>query len=481
MIVSAMIVSAVVGAGVSMAAAIAQATSLAPQLALPTASSGADPTHHAISERRLPRLENALKDPNFEPLDPGSRIPLDPVTRQPAPEILTSIMDQLKEAKRILIVSHTVPPADGDTVGCALSLQRALLAMGKREAEVDVVADCDVPGFSRTIDRYNDLRAYDDVKDKDYDLAIVVDVGEAARIGRSADLIKKVPCVIDIDHHNDQPSRASLGLDASKPLTTWWDPNSPAAALLVASLVTHLDRVADHPFSPAQWTDIAEAALAGTLTDTGHFSYDGIELNALLQFKGLLLTHYAKGYDGLKALLKYSLPPVAVDLLKPEPKIGEGVSDAQRQKLAVTLGRMLGAHEQVKVEAAPGASLALVQLPDMARQLALQAAKMVEPKTNASDIREYVKGGLTPLKNDHAIAVLLTEDRGEVVCEIRSSAQGAAFAMARELGRNGGGHPNAAGTSFSCSLAEAAQKVRDWVAVWEKRSSQEQRQGDNRR
>ncbi|HCF56959.1 MAG TPA: hypothetical protein DFS52_03055, partial [Myxococcales bacterium] len=111
--------------------------------------------------RLLPPLEQALGDKELVPKDPAT-VPVPP-----------ELLDALHRAGRVLIAVHVQPPPDGDGVGGALGLARALRAWGK---SVDLCVDDPMPGFLRNLDVHNETRRAGQLSGRSYDLAVLVDV-----------------------------------------------------------------------------------------------------------------------------------------------------------------------------------------------------------------------------------------------------------------------------------------------------------------
>ncbi len=106
-------------------------------------------------------------------------------------DVHNQIRSRIKEAERILIVSHIRP--DGDAVGALLAMGLGLQARGKK---VQMVLADGVPGS------FNHLEGADQVvrkPDGSFDLIIVVDCSDFHRTGKALDGYPK-PDII-IDHH----------------------------------------------------------------------------------------------------------------------------------------------------------------------------------------------------------------------------------------------------------------------------------------
>lgn len=151
-----------------------------------------------------------------------------------------------------VVLSHENP--DGDALGSALGLSRALRALGK-----PVVTPLRPPQSLAFVVRPGELSEPLEQWPAGA-LAVVVDVDN-----NDPDRVAGAPLrdfggeVVNIDHHGTNLRRASAVLV---------DPSKPAAALMVADVVEALG---------APWDEeIATALMLGLITDTGNFSFDSV-------------------------------------------------------------------------------------------------------------------------------------------------------------------------------------------------------------
>jgi phosphoesterase RecJ-like protein len=154
---------------------------------------------------------------------------------------ILSAAARLKQAKRILLVSHSRP--DGDSVGSLIGLGLALQQVGKT---VQMVIEDGVPASLRF------LEGADQVVKKaegSFDLVITLDCSDLGRIG---DVLKDRPAPdVNIDHHVTNNNFASINLV---------DPGAGATAQI---LVDILPRFGLQLSMPA-----AAGLLTGLITDT---------------------------------------------------------------------------------------------------------------------------------------------------------------------------------------------------------------------
>ncbi|MEP6693698.1 MAG: bifunctional oligoribonuclease/PAP phosphatase NrnA [Chloroflexota bacterium] len=167
---------------------------------------------------------------------------------------MKELVDTLKRANTVAIISHRDP--DPDTIGSGIALGLALDALGKR-----VTLHCAdaVPEHARFLtwaDRYTT-----EPPPAASDLIVTVDFGSA---DRAKFALPAGPTLVNIDHH------ASNALFGSVNLV---DVTSAATAELVSRVIDALG---------VPWTaDMATAALVGIMTDTGSFQFPSTDSRAL--------------------------------------------------------------------------------------------------------------------------------------------------------------------------------------------------------
>jgi len=164
------------------------------------------------------------------------------------------LVDTLRRAKTIAIVSHRDP--DPDTIGSGIALGLALDSLGKR-----VTLHCadPVPEHARFLtwaDRYTSAPPPNTC-----DLIVTVDFGSA---DRAKFALPTGPTLVNIDHHASNDGFGSVNLV---------DVTSAATAELVSRVIDALG---------VKWTaDMATAALVGIMTDTGSFQFPSTDSRAL--------------------------------------------------------------------------------------------------------------------------------------------------------------------------------------------------------
>lgn len=171
----------------------------------------------------------------------------------------SGVVERLLGAKDVLTVCHENPEADA--LGSALGLALALETLGKRATPVcsDVVPP--MYDFMPHIDRFR----HDPEPNRDYDLIVVGDCGDLARVGsvlgRHGDLFGRVP-IVNIDHHISNPGFGAVNwVDATAAATCEMD------TLLMPALGVPLD---------AMDGAIAANLMAGVVIDTANFQHPNV-------------------------------------------------------------------------------------------------------------------------------------------------------------------------------------------------------------
>ena len=163
---------------------------------------------------------------------------------------MNQIISLLKTSNRVLLTSHENP--DGDAIGALIAMGLALESWGKvitlyNESPIPVVYRF-LPSVNRIIRVICEMEAYD--------TAVVLDCSDLERIGRAAEAVKRVPTLINIDHHVTNTRFGDVQLI---------DDKACATCEIVYRLI--LDMGID--FDQA----IASAIYTGILTDTGSFRF----------------------------------------------------------------------------------------------------------------------------------------------------------------------------------------------------------------
>lgn len=161
---------------------------------------------------------------------------------------LDSILEEIKLAEKIVILTHEAP--DGDAVGSSLAMKHALKKLGK---ESDVI----IPEYSRL---FSFLPGADEIKKEsdveEYDLAIAVDCGDIKRLKSGELYFESAKRKIQIDHHGSNTMFGDLN---------FVNPVSPACAEILVEMFQYYGIEIDK--------EIGTCIVTGIITDTGGFSY----------------------------------------------------------------------------------------------------------------------------------------------------------------------------------------------------------------
>lgn len=168
-------------------------------------------------------------------------------------EALGQALAAIGDARDIVLACHINP--DGDTIGSMIALALALEQHGK--ATTLLSAD-GVPAILQFLPGAE--RVQRSTERRDFDLAIVLDAGDLARVGGAvAETVAAAPHLMDIDHH------VTAGVFGDIRLL---DDTAAATGEIVYDLIGALGAEMTLP--------IAECLLCALLTDTGSFRYPNV-------------------------------------------------------------------------------------------------------------------------------------------------------------------------------------------------------------
>jgi len=196
---------------------------------------------------------------------------------------LDDIKREIEDAKTILIETHETP--DGDAIGSSLAMYKALKSIGK---DVDLV----IPTHPKT---YDFLPGADEIKtegrDIKYDLGIALDCADTKRLKGYEPYFENAKTTINIDHHGSNKMFADYN---------YVDPVSPACAQTLIIVLKKLGIEIDK--------EIGTCILAGIITDTGGFKYEGVTTETF-EFVAALLRIGVNVSETYKRVLQVKTKP----------------------------------------------------------------------------------------------------------------------------------------------------------------------------
>ena len=209
---------------------------------------------------------------------------------------LDNILEEIKKAESIVILPHENP--DGDAVGSSIAMYLGLKEIGK-------TPDIIIPEFPRA---FENLPGIENIKKEsdieNYDLAIALDTASIKMLNGYSKYFEDAKTKIVIDHHSSNTMFGDYN---------YVDQDSPACAQLLLVLFNY--------FNIEVSKEIGTAILAGIITDTGGFRYDGVtaetfELVAALCKKGVKVSKVYQKVFASTSKSKFFLHRIALDRLE---------------------------------------------------------------------------------------------------------------------------------------------------------------------
>ena len=210
---------------------------------------------------------------------------------------LDNILEKIKKAKSIVLLTHENP--DGDAVGSSLAMYEALKQMGKEN--VDVI----IPEYPRT---YTFLPNVDKVKkegrEENYDLAIALDSATIKMLNGWSNYFEEAKTKIVIDHHSTNTMYGDLN---------YVNPDSPACTQILLTIFEY--------FGIEITNEIGKCILTGIITDTGGFQYvstrpETFEFAARLLKSGINVSEIYKKAMNTKTRANFELRKRAIDRME---------------------------------------------------------------------------------------------------------------------------------------------------------------------
>lgn len=209
---------------------------------------------------------------------------------------LDNILEEINKAEKIVIITHENP--DGDAIGSSLAMKLALKQLGKD-------ADLIIPEFQKT---FEFLPGTDEVKKEsnieEYDLAIALDCASIKLLNGFAKYFDSAKIKVAIDHHSSNTMFADYN---------YVDQDAPACAQLLLVVFGY--------FNIKVTKDIGTCILAGIITDTGGFRYEGVTADtfrfvAELCEKGIKISQVYNQVYASQTRAKFELHRIALNRLE---------------------------------------------------------------------------------------------------------------------------------------------------------------------
>ena len=164
---------------------------------------------------------------------------------------LDNILEEIKKAETIVILTHETP--DGDAVGSSLAVKIALKQLGKN-------ADVIIPKYSKTfafLPDANEIKTESEIKR--YDLAISVDCADLKIVAAGTEYFETAKMKIQIDHHSINTMYADYN---------FVNPVAPACCEVLIGMFEY--------FGIEITQELGTCIITGIITDTGGFQYSGV-------------------------------------------------------------------------------------------------------------------------------------------------------------------------------------------------------------
>ena len=182
---------------------------------------------------------------------------------------LDNILEEIKKAESIVILTHEIP--DGDAVGSSISMMLALKSLGKNP---DVI----IPEYSNC---FKFLPFSDEIKTETdiekYDLAIALDCSDGKILCGYEKYFEKAKTKIVIDHHSSNKMYGDIN---------FVNPVSPACCEVLIAMFDY--------FGIEITKEIGTCLITGIITDTGGFNYnvnaETFDFAAMLLRKGIKIS-----------------------------------------------------------------------------------------------------------------------------------------------------------------------------------------------
>jgi len=164
------------------------------------------------------------------------------------------LKQQIESAQTIAVLTHVNP--DGDTLGSALALKFAIENVFAKKP--NVVLNSHIPEIYKFLPGINETVHTSKLNlNKQYDLAIAVDIASKERMGHSLPIFQNAKVTVNIDHHVTNNDYGAINYNCKSVSST---------GELIYNILRHFEWDIDK--------NIATALYTAVCTDTGNFRYE---------------------------------------------------------------------------------------------------------------------------------------------------------------------------------------------------------------
>ncbi len=163
---------------------------------------------------------------------------------------MDTIIDRLTKSQDLLLATHVNP--DGDAIGSLIALGLGLKQYGKR---IYLYNESPIPAVYRFLPGVS-LVKQTLPESKKWDTVVVLDCGDLERVGAAVDYFRRLPQIVNIDHHVTNTAFGHYQLI---------EPTASSSAEIVYRLLRRMGVTIDEAMATSIYT--------GILTDTGSFRF----------------------------------------------------------------------------------------------------------------------------------------------------------------------------------------------------------------
>lgn len=208
---------------------------------------------------------------------------------------LDNIIEEIKKAENIVILTHETP--DGDAIGSSLAMKLALKQLGK---EADVIIK-EYPKAFDFLPCRNEVMNESNIEK--YDLAISVDCADFKRLVGN-EYFEKAKQTIVIDHHGSNTMFGDFN---------FVNPVAPACCQILIGMFEY--------FGIEINKELGTCILTGIITDTGGFKYSGVtpetfEFTSDLLSRGVNVSDIYKKVMDTKTKANFELQKKAINRME---------------------------------------------------------------------------------------------------------------------------------------------------------------------